>query len=136
MESEEIEDLSAALPICTPGGSDTARFDEALELLTLAGRPLPHAVLMMVSEAWERHETMDPDTRAFYEFHASLMESWDGPASITFTDGTVIGAVLDRNGLRPSGIWATDDGLVAMASAVGGRDIPESTPLAHTRLRP
>ena len=136
MESEEIEDLSAALPICTPGGSDTARFDEALELLTLAGRPLPHAVLMMVPEAWERHETMDPDTRAFYEFHASLMESWDGPASITFTDGTVIGAVLDRNGLRPSRIWATDDGLVVMASEVGVLDIPQERIVSKTRLRP
>src|SRR5699024_10086428 len=136
MEREEIEDLSAALPICTPGGSDTARFDEALELLTLAGRPLPHAGLMMVSEAWERHETMDPDTRAFYEFHASLMESWDGPASITFTDGTVIGAVLDGNGLRPSRIWPTDGGLVVMASEVGVLDIPQERIVSKTRLRP
>ncbi|MBB1029784.1 glutamate synthase large subunit [Dietzia sp. SLG310A2-38A2] len=136
MSSEHIEDLSAALPICTPGGSDTARFDEALELLTLAGRTLPHAVLMMVPEAWERHETMDPAKRAFYEYHASLMEAWDGPASITFTDGTVIGAVLDRNGLRPSRIWVTDDGLVVMASEVGVLDIPQDKVVTKTRLRP
>ena len=136
MTSEHIEDLQAALPICTPGGSDTARFDETLELLTLAGRPLPHAVLMMVPEAWERHEKMDPAKRAFYEFHASLMEAWDGPASITFTDGTVIGAVLDRNGLRPSRIWVTDDGLVVMASEVGVLDIPQDKVVTKTRLRP
>ena len=136
MTSDVIEDLPAALPICTPGGSDTARFDEALELLTLAGRPLPHAVLMMVPEAWERHETMDPARRAFYEYHASLMEAWDGPASITFTDGTVIGAVLDRNGLRPSRIWVTDDGLVVMASEVGVLDIPQDKVVSKTRLRP
>ncbi|MFL0579064.1 glutamate synthase large subunit [Dietzia sp. 179-F 9C3 NHS] len=136
MSSEHIEDLAAALPICTPGGSDTARFDEALELLTLAGRTLPHAVLMMVPEAWERHETMDPAKRAFYEFHASMMEAWDGPASITFTDGTVIGAVLDRNGLRPSRIWVTDDGLVVMASEVGVLDIPQDSVVTKTRLQP
>src|SRR5690625_249473 len=136
MESEHIADLGAALPICTPGGSDTARFDEALELLTLAGRPLPHAVLMMVPEAWERHETMDPARRAFYQYHASLMEAWDGPASITFTDGTVIGAVLDRNGLRPSRIWVTDDGLGIMAAEVGVLDIPQDKVVTTTRLRP
>lgn len=136
MSSEDIADLSAALPICTPGGSDTARFDEALELLTLSGRTLPHAVMMMVPEAWERHETMDPAKRAFYEYHAALMEAWDGPASITFTDGTVIGAVLDRNGLRPSRIWVTDDGLVVMASEVGVLDIPQDAVVSKTRLRP
>ena len=119
MESAEIADLNQALPICTPGGSDTARFDEALELLTLSGRELPHAVLMMIPEAWERHDKMDPAKRAFYEYHASMMEAWDGPASVTFTDGTVIGATLDRNGLRPSRVWVTDDGLVVMASEVG-----------------
>jgi len=92
-----------AVPDLHPGASDTARFDEALELLHLGGRSLPHAVLMMIPEAWERNESMDPARRAFYEYHASLMEPWDGPASMTFTDGTIIGAVLDRNGLRPSG---------------------------------
>ena len=98
----------------------------SLELLHLAGRPLPHAVLMMIPEAWENHQQMSPDKRAFYQFHASLMEPWDGPASIAFTDGTVIGAVLDRNGLRPSRFWVTDDGLVVMASEVGVLDIEPS----------
>ena len=86
-----------------------------LELLHLAGRPLPHAMLMMIPEAWENHATMDADKRAFYRFHSSMMEPWDGPASVAFTDGTVIGAVLDRNGLRPSRYWVTDDDLVVMA---------------------
>ena len=115
-------------PICTPGASDTARFDEVLELLHLGGRSLPHAVLMMIPEAWERHESMDPARRAFYQYHASLMEPWDGPASMTFTDGTVIGAVLDRNGLRPSRIWVTEDGLVVMASEAGVLDLDPARP--------
>ena len=93
-----------------------------LELLHLGGRSLPHAVLMMIPEAWERNESMDPARRAFYEYHSSLMEPWDGPASVCFTDGTVIGAVLDRNGLRPSRIWVTEDGLVVMASEAGVLD--------------
>src|SRR5262249_6988544 len=117
-------DLERIFPICTPGGSDTPSSDEVLELLHLGGRPLPHAVLMMIPEAWERHESMDPAKRAFYRFHASLMEPWDGPASIAFTDGTVIGAVLDRNGLRPSRYWVTDDDLVIMASEAGVVDVP------------
>ena len=94
-------DIERIFPICTPGASDTARFDEALELLNMAGRPLHHAILMMIPEAWENHESMDAGRKAFYRYHSSLMEPWDGPASIAFTDGTVIGAVLDRNGLRP-----------------------------------
>ncbi|KAA8969800.1 glutamate synthase large subunit [Mycobacterium sp.] len=113
------ENPEKLFPICTPGGSDTARFDEVLELLHLGGRSLAHAVLMMIPEAWERHEAMDPARRAFYQYHSTLMEPWDGPASMTFTDGTVVGAVLDRNGLRPSRIWVTDDGLVVMASEAG-----------------
>ncbi len=108
--------LAKAFPICTPGASDTARFDEVLELLHLAGRPIQHAILMMIPEAWENNADMDDDKRAFYRYHASIMEPWDGPASVTFTDGTVIGAVLDRNGLRPSRYWVTDDDLVVMAS--------------------
>ena len=136
MHSADLPELEKTFPICTPGGSDTARFDEALELLTLGGRSLPHAVLMMVPEAWERNLSMDPAKRAFYEFHASLMEAWDGPASITFTDGTVIGAVLDRNGLRPSRIWVTEDGLVVMASEVGVLDIPQEKVVRKTRLQP
>lgn len=123
-------------PICTPGASDTARFDEVLELLHLGGRSLPHAVLMMIPEAWERHESMDAATRAFYEYHDSLMEPWDGPASMTFTDGTVVGAVLDRNGLRPSRIWVTDDGLVVMASEAGVLDLDPATVVHRQRLQP
>jgi glutamate synthase domain-containing protein 1 len=130
------QDLEKVAPICTPGASDTARFDEVLELLHLGGRSLPHAVLMMIPEAWERHESMDPARRAFYEYHASLMEPWDGPASMTFTDGTVIGAVLDRNGLRPSRIWVTKDGLVVMASEAGVLNLDPSTVVRKMRLQP
>ncbi|WP_029109040.1 glutamate synthase large subunit [Mycobacterium sp. URHD0025] len=128
--------LDKIVPVCTPGASDTARFDEVLELLHLGGRSLPHAVLMMIPEAWERHETMDPARRAFYEFHDSLMEPWDGPASVCFTDGTVIGAVLDRNGLRPSRIWVTEDGLVVMASEAGVLPLDPSTVVKKMRLQP
>ncbi len=119
METPLIPGLERAFPIVTPGASDTASFDECLELLHLAGRPIWHAALMMIPEAWENHATMAADERAFYRFHASLMEPWDGPASITFTDGTVVGAVLDRNGLRPSRYWVTDDDRVIMASEAG-----------------
>ncbi len=123
-------------PIVTPGASDTARFDETLELLHLAGRPLPHAVLMMIPEAWERHESMKPEHRAFYEYHSALMEAWDGPASVCFTDGDVIGAVLDRNGLRPSRIWVTKDGLVVLGSEVGVLDIDHADVVQKLRLQP
>lgn len=129
-------DVEKLFPICTPGASDTARFDEVLELLHLGGRSLAHAVLMMIPEAWERHESMDPARRAFYQYHASLMEPWDGPASMTFTDGTVVGAVLDRNGLRPARIWVTDDGLVVMASEAGVLDLHPSTVVRRMRLQP
>ncbi|CKI55569.1 glutamate synthase large subunit [Mycolicibacterium smegmatis] len=128
--------LDKIVPVCTPGASDTARFDEVLELLHLGGRSLPHAVLMMIPEAWERHEDMDPARRAFYEYHASLMEPWDGPASVCFTDGTVIGAVLDRNGLRPSRIWVTDDGLVVMASEAGVLPLDPAKVVKKMRLQP
>src|SRR6201992_641790 len=130
------DDVEKLFPICTPGASDTARFDEALELLHLGGRSLAHAVLMMIPEAWERHESMDPARRAFYQYHSSLMEPWDGPASMTFTDGTVVGAVLDRNGLRPSRIWVTADGLVVMASEAGVLDLDPSTVVRRMRLQP
>jgi glutamate synthase (NADPH/NADH) large chain len=130
------DDVDKIFPICTPGASDTARFDEVLELLHLGGRSLPHAMLMMIPEAWERHESMDPARRAFYEYHSSLMEPWDGPASVVFTDGTVIGAVLDRNGLRPSRIWVTNDGLVVMASEAGVLNLDPSTVVAKLRLQP
>jgi glutamate synthase (NADPH/NADH) large chain len=128
--------LERAFPICTPGAADTTRFDEALELLNLAGRPLQHAILMMIPEAWENHESMDAPRKAFYRYHASLMEPWDGPASIAFTDGTVIGAVLDRNGLRPSRYWVTDDDRVIMASEVGVLDVDPAHIVRKGRLEP
>ncbi len=136
LESDLIDGLERAFPICTPGSSDTARFDEALELLHLGGYSLPHAVLMMIPEAWEHHESMPDWKRDFYRFHASVMEPWDGPASIAFTDGSVIGAVLDRNGLRPSRYWVTEDGLVVMASEVGVLPIDVSTVVQKGRLQP
>jgi glutamate synthase (NADPH/NADH) large chain len=129
-------DVEKVFPVCTPGASDSARFDEVLELLHLGGRSLPHAVLMMIPEAWERNEDMDPARRAFYAYHAALMEPWDGPASVCFSDGTVVGAVLDRNGLRPSRIWVTADGLVVMASEAGVLDLDPSTVVQKTRLQP
>jgi glutamate synthase (NADPH/NADH) large chain len=135
--TEEIPgDLERLFPICTAGASDSASFDEVLELLHLGGRSLPHAVLMMIPEAWENNPDMDPARRAFYEFHATLMEPWDGPASITFTDGSLVGAVLDRNGLRPSRYWVTDDGLVVMASEVGVLDLDPARILRKGRLQP
>jgi glutamate synthase (NADPH/NADH) large chain len=131
-----LPDLDKALPICTDGASDTARFDEVLELLHLAGRPLHHAVMMMIPEAWENNAEMDAARRDFYRFHSSVMEPWDGPASVTFTDGTVIGAVLDRNGLRPSRYWVTDDDFVIMASEVGVLDIDPAKIVSKGRLQP
>jgi glutamate synthase (NADPH/NADH) large chain len=136
MHSEHLPNLERAFPICSPGASDTARFDEALELLNLAGRPLHHAILMMIPEAWENHESMDAGRKAFYRFHASVMEPWDGPASIAFTDGTVIGAVLDRNGLRPSRYWVTDDDRVIMASEVGVLEVDPAHVVQKGRLEP
>ena len=135
-EHFERDALEAIFPICTPGASDTARFDECLELLCLGGYSLPEAVLMMIPEPWENHESMTPELKDFYRFHASLMEPWDGPAAIAFTDGTVIGAVLDRNGLRPSRYWVTDDGLVVMASEVGVLDIAPGRVVEKGRLQP
>ncbi|WP_431238308.1 glutamate synthase large subunit [Mycolicibacterium aichiense] len=129
-------DVEKIFPVCTPGASDTARFDEVLELLHLGGRSLAHSVLMMIPEAWERNESMDPARRAFYRYHSSLMEPWDGPASVCFSDGTVVGAVLDRNGLRPSRIWVTEDGLVVMASEAGVLDLDPATVVKRMRLQP
>ncbi|WP_329093252.1 MULTISPECIES: glutamate synthase large subunit [unclassified Streptosporangium] len=128
--------LSRLFPICDPAGSDTASFDETLELIHLAGRSLPHAVLMMIPEAWESHTEMDPARRAFYEFHSTMMEAWDGPASITFSDGTLVGAVLDRNGLRPGRFWVTTDGLVVLASEAGVLDIAPEDVVRKGRLQP
>ncbi len=129
-------DLDRLYPIATPDASDSASFDEVLELLHLGGRSMPHAVLMMIPEAWENHTEMDPARRAFYEFHSTLMEPWDGPALVAFTDGTVIGAVLDRNGLRPARYWVTEDGLVVLASEVGVLDIDPTTVVRKGRLEP
>ena len=130
------EDLAKLFPIVLEGNSDSASFDQVLEFLHMAGRPLPLAVLMMIPEAWSGHEAMDAKRKAFYEYHGSFMEPWDGPASIAFTDGTVIGAVLDRNGLRPSRYYVTKDGLVVMASEVGVLDIPPEDIEIKGRLHP
>ena len=129
-------DLSRLSPIVTPDASDSATFDEVLELLHMGGRSLPHAVLMMIPEAWENHAEMDPARRAFYEFHSTLMEPWDGPALVAFTDGTLVGAVLDRNGLRPARYWVTEDGLVCLASEVGVLDVDPSEVVRKGRLEP
>ncbi|BCB73970.1 glutamate synthase large subunit [Phytohabitans flavus] len=128
--------LKRLFPICTPDASDAANVDEVLELLHLAGRSLPHAMLMMIPEAWENDPEMEPARRAFYRFHASLMEPWDGPAAVAFTDGTVVGAVLDRNGLRPGRWWQTSDGLVVLGSEAGVLDLDPATVVAKGRLQP
>ncbi|MFJ9056182.1 glutamate synthase large subunit [Streptomyces sp. NPDC102409] len=128
--------LDRIFPVCTPDASDSASFDEVLELLHLGGRSLPHSVLMMVPEAWENHASMDPARRAFYQYHSTMMEPWDGPACVTFTDGTQVGAVLDRNGLRPGRYWVTDDGLVVLSSEVGVLDIDPAKVVRKGRLQP
>ncbi|MFF1352599.1 glutamate synthase large subunit [Streptomyces sp. NPDC058297] len=132
----DAEDLSRIFPVCTPDASDSASFDEVLELLHLGGRSLPHSVLMMIPEAWENHASMAADRRAFYQFHSAMMEPWDGPACVTFTDGTQVGAVLDRNGLRPGRYWVTDDGLVVLGSEVGVLDIDPAKVVRKGRLQP
>ena len=129
-------DMTRLFPICSPDASDSASFDEALELFHLGGRSLPHAVLMMIPEAWENNLDMSPARRAFYEFHATIMEPWDGPANVCFTDGAIIGAVLDRNGLRPGRFWVCDDGLVVLASEAGVLDIEPGTVVRKGRLQP
>ncbi|MBA8826013.1 glutamate synthase (NADPH/NADH) large chain [Saccharopolyspora lacisalsi] len=137
LETELIPgDLRRLYPIATPDASDSATFDEVLELLHLSGRSLPHSVLMMIPEAWENHTEMDPARRAFYEFHNNLMEPWDGPALVAFTDGTRIGAVLDRNGLRPGRYWVTEDNMVVLASETGVLDIDPSRVVRKGRLQP
>ncbi len=130
------DDLTKLFPIIQEDGSDSAKFDNCLEFLALSGRSLPHAVMMMIPEPWENHENMDERKRAFYEYHSALMEPWDGPASIAFTDGKVVGAVLDRNGLRPSRYYVTRDDLVIMASEVGVLDVPPERVLEKRRLQP
>jgi glutamate synthase (ferredoxin) len=132
-------EIQKILPVIDTEGSDSAMFDNALEMLTLTGRSLPHAIMMMIPEPWGDHESlrgvMNEEKRAFYEYHSFLMEPWDGPASIAFTDGVCIGAVLDRNGLRPSRYYVTKDGLVVMASEVGVLDIPPDNVLSKGRLQ-
>ena len=129
-------DLKRLFPIVNNSGSDSASFDEVLELLYLGGRSLPHSILMMIPEAWENHATMSQVRKDFYAFHSALMEPWDGPACVTFTDGNQIGAVLDRNGLRPSRFWVTDDGLVVLASEVGVLDFKPESIVRKGRLQP
>ena len=129
-------DFGKLHPIINTNGSDSAMFDNCLELLVMAGRPLPHAIMMMVPEPWENHESMDPDLKAFYQFHACLMEPWDGPAALTFTDGRYIGAVLDRNGLRPLRYYVTSDGLVVLASEAGVLPLEPGRVIEKGRVQP
>ncbi len=129
-------DLPKILPVINEDGSDSAMFDNVLELLVLAGRSLPHAIMMMIPEPWSKHETMSEEKRAFYEFHSTLLEPWDGPASMVFTDGRGIGATLDRNGLRPSRYYVTTDDRVILASEVGVLDIPPEMIVKKGRLEP
>ncbi|KJL31753.1 Glutamate synthase [NADPH] large chain [Microbacterium azadirachtae] len=136
LESELLGDIRPLLPICTDGASDSASFDEVLELLTLTGRSLPHAVMMMVPAAWERQTDLDPDLRSFYEYHANQMEPWDGPAALIFTDGTVVGATLDRNGLRPGRWTETTDGLVVIGSETGVLEFEPERIKRRGRLQP
>ena len=130
------DDIKKLLPIVEPNGSDSATFDNCLELLIRTGRSLPHAVMMMIPEAWQNDPQMSDAKRAFYHFHSCMMEPWDGPASIAFTDGIRIGAVLDRNGLRPSRYTVTKDGLVVMASETGVLDIAPENVAHKGRLQP
>ncbi len=130
------DDIGKILPIINPNGSDSAMFDNTLELLVLAGRSLPHAMMMMIPEPWSNHQTMDDTKRAFYQYHSCLMEPWDGPASICFTDGKQIGALLDRNGLRPSRYYVTKDGVVIMASEAGVLEVPPEDVVQKGRLQP
>ncbi|HEU5081364.1 MAG TPA: glutamate synthase large subunit [Opitutaceae bacterium] len=130
------DDIKKVLPVINPNGSDSAMFDNTLELLVLAGRSLPHAVMMMIPEPWSNHESMNDERKAFYQYHSCLMEPWDGPACISFTDGKIIGAVLDRNGLRPSRYYVTKDDKVIMASEAGVLDVPPENVLLKGRLQP
>ncbi|MDB5289397.1 MAG: gltB 2 [Phycisphaerales bacterium] len=130
------DELAKLYPILTESGSDSATLDNAVEFMNACGRSLPHAVLMLIPEAWQKHDLMEPDLKAFYEYHACLMEPWDGPASIAFTNGEVIGAVLDRNGLRPSRYYVTKDDLVIMASEVGVLPVPPERVARKWRLQP
>ena len=137
MESEAIgDDLKYVMPVIEPNCSDSGEFDNAMELLMMSGRELPEVVMMMIPEAWQKHNAMDASKRAFYEYHSCLQEPWDGPASISFTDGKMIGAVLDRNGLRPSRYYVTNDDRVIMASEVGALEIDPAIVVKKGRLEP
>lgn len=136
LKSSLIGELDTLKPIVTPGASDSASFDEVLELLVLSGRSLPHAMMMMIPGAWERQVDIDPKLRDFYEYHSLLMEPWDGPAAVVFTDGTLVGATLDRNGLRPGRYVITEDGYVILASEIGVSDIPAERVVRKGRLQP
>ncbi|MEA2638177.1 MAG: glutamate synthase large chain, partial [Chloroflexota bacterium] len=130
------DDIAKLVPVLDESGSDSSQFDNALELLAMTGRSIDHAVMMMIPEAWHQNPLMDEERHAFYEFHSSLLEPWDGPAAIAFTDGRCIGATLDRNGLRPARYLITDDGLVVMASEAGVLDLPEERIARKWRLEP
>ena len=130
------DDIQKITPIINPNGSDSSMFDNVLELMVLSGRSMPHAVMMMIPEPWSKHASMDPARRAFYQYHSSLMEPWDGPADIAFTDGKRIGAVLDRNGLRPGRYYVTKDDLVVMASEAGVLEFPPEQIVRKGRLQP
>ena len=136
LASEALGNLGELSPIITPDGSDSASFDEVVELLYMAGRSLPHAMMMMIPEAWEKQSDIDPQRKNFYEYHSMLMEPWDGPAAVVFTDGSLVGATLDRNGLRPGRYLVTDDGLVVLASEIGVANIDPSKIVRKGRLQP
>ncbi len=136
LESELLGDMGPLLPICTDGASDSASFDEVLELLTLTGRSLPHAIMMMVPEAYEKQSDISPELRSFYDYHSNQMEPWDGPAALIFTDGTVVGATLDRNGLRPGRWTETTDGLVVIGSETGVLQFEPERIKRRGRLQP
>jgi glutamate synthase (NADPH/NADH) large chain len=136
LSSEVLGDLTQLSPIITPGGSDSASFDEVVELLHLAGRSLPHAMMMMIPEAWEKQSDIEQARKNFYDYHSMMMEPWDGPAAVIFTDGSLVGATLDRNGLRPGRYVITDDGLVVLASEIGVVDIDPAKIVRKGRLQP
>lgn len=136
LHSPVLGDLSPLLPICTPSASDSMSFDEVLELIVLGGRSLPHALMMMIPEAWENQDDLDPDLLAFYEYHSLIMEPWDGPAAMAFSDGTLVGATLDRNGLRPGRYFVTDDGLVVLGSETGILEVDPARIVKRGRLQP
>ena len=136
LASEALGDLKQLSPIITPSGSDSASFDEVVELLYLAGRSLPHAMMMMIPEAWEKQTDIEPARKNFYDYHSMLMEPWDGPAAVIFTDGSLVGATLDRNGLRPGRYVITDDGLVVLASEIGVANIDPAKIVRKGRLQP